>query len=346
VLIVEDSRTQRELLVQLVDGAAGTFNVVGTASNGQEAVAATLRLRPDVVAMDIHLPIIDGYEATRQIMQQCPTPIVMISSSLGDAPRRSLDAQTVGALAVVRKPGNMLHPEFEHDRRHLITTLRLMADVPVVTRHSKRPPRPTEKPLPQPSRRPALLAVASSTGGPAAVQAFLQQLGPDFPLPILLAQHIARGFVGALVDWLNATTPPIVQLARSGEQLLPGHTYLAPDDHHLLVREWGMVSLRPPAPADRYCPSGDMLFSTVAAVYGRQAIGVIMTGMGRDGADGLLLLHQRGALTLAQDEASCVVFGMPQAAIALGAASRVEPLNGLAPAVLHYIGKEAGDTVT
>jgi two-component system chemotaxis response regulator CheB len=336
-LIVEDSRSQRELLIRLLQDT-GNFVVVGTASTGKEGVEETLRLRPDIVAMDIHLPIFDGYEATRQIMQRCPTPIVMVSNSIGDADHRALEAQTVGALAVIRKPGSITHHEFEQDRETMLRTLRLMADVPVVTRHAARPPRSTPRQTPALSRQPRLLAVAASTGGPAAVQLLLNGLGNGFPLPVLLAQHIARGFVEALVEWLNNTTPLTVEITSSGTAMRPGHVYVAPDDQHVMVREQGVVLLEPQAPDDRYCPSGDRLFKSVAAIYGQQALGVIMTGMGNDGAEGLRSLHDRGAVTFAQDEASCVVYGMPQAAVALGAVTRVEPLANLAGAILKQLG--------
>jgi two-component system chemotaxis response regulator CheB len=346
VLVVEDSRAQRELLVALLE-ESGIFTVVGTASSGPQAVESTVRLRPDIIAMDIHMPGFDGYEATRQIMRQTPTPIVMVSSSIGDAARRSLEAQTVGALAVVRKPGSRFHREYEQDREVLLRTLRLMADVPVVTRHTRR-----VQPMPAPAdgsgqqssirnRRFSLLAIASSTGGPAAVQVLLQGLGKDFPLPIMLAQHIARGFVEALVDWLQNTTPFVLRIATSGERMQPGHVYLPPDDQHILVHEQHMVRLRPIADGDRYCPSGDYLFESVARVYGRHALGVILTGMGNDGARGLRVLHERGGHTFAQDEASCVVYGMPQAAVALGAVTRIEPLGNLAQALLQQIGHVA-----
>jgi two-component system chemotaxis response regulator CheB len=173
------------------------------------------------------------------------------------------------------------------------------------------------------------------------VQRILNGLGADFPLPVLLAQHIARGFVEALVDWLNSTTPLHVQIAHSGEKMLAGHVYLAPDDQHVLVQDRGIVTVRPQSATDRYCPSGDRLFSSVAAVYGDQAIGVILTGMGNDGAEGLRTLHDKGAFTVAQDEASCVVYGMPQAAFLLGAVTRVEPLETLANAILKHVGHPA-----
>jgi two-component system, chemotaxis family, protein-glutamate methylesterase/glutaminase len=337
VLVVEDSRSQRELLVRLLQ-AADNFRVIGTAVNGKEAVEETLRLRPDVIAMDIHMPVLDGYEATRQIMQYCPTPIVMISSSMGDEGRRSVEALAAGALAVLRKPGSVTRDDFEDDRLNMLKTLRLMADVPVVTRHPMRPSRAeVPPPLRKEQTRQAVLAVAASTGGPAALHMLLSSLNKSFPLPILVVQHIARGFVEALVDWLNTSLPMRVRIAHHEETMQPGNIYLAPDDHHLLAAQVGVIGLQPVASSDRYCPSADILFESVARVYEHHAIGVIMTGMGDDGSRGLRLLRTRGGHTLAQDEASCVVYGMPQAAVAAGAVVQVEPLAHLAHAILQRV---------
>lgn len=338
VLVVEDSRPQRELLVGLLL-ASGTFAVAGTASNGRDAVAATLNLRPDVIAMDIHLPLMDGYEATRQIMQRCPTPIVMISSSNGDAERRAVQSLAAGALAVVRKPGTLNAANSQEERTNFLTMLRLMAGVKVVTRHPPRLPAAPAGLAHAANTHPQVLAIAASTGGPAAVQTILNGLNSNYPLPILVVQHIAHGFVGALVDWLNSTTPLPVRIAVQHERLLPGHVYLAPDDRHLLAIARGQIVLRPGLPADRYCPSADVLFDSVAKVYGAQAIGVILTGMGDDGARGLSALRAAGGVTLGQDEASCVVYGMPQAAAIAGAVSRVEALTNLAGVILTLTGK-------
>lgn len=184
---------------------------------------------------------------------------------------------------------------------------------------------------------PQLLAIAASTGGPAAIQTILLGLGGDFRLPTLVAQHIARGFVEGMVAWLNRTTPLPVHVAQLGEQLLAGHVYLAPDEQHLLAGAGGVACLRPSAAGDRYCPSADLLFEGVAGVYSSRAIGVILTGMGNDGARGLAALRAAGSITLAQNEASCVVYGMPQAAVAAGAVVRIEPLNDLAAAIRQLV---------
>jgi len=345
VLVVEDSRAQRELLVGLLR-AAGDFVVVETAGDGKEALAAALRLRPDVIVMDIHLPILDGYEATRQIMQQCPTPIVLVSSN-DDTARRSIEALAVGALAVVSKPrgrtGASAAPQAGDDCAAFLTTVRLMADVRVVTRYSARLPTPDQVRISIVGRRssfaaPRVLAIATSTGGPAAVQTLLGGLGTGFPLPILLVQHIARGFVSALVEWLDSTIPLPVRLAGQGERLLPGQVYMAPEDSHLLVGEPGFVALLPISGSDRFCPSADRLFESVASAYGADAIGLVMTGMGDDGTRGLLALRTAGAPTLAQDAASCIVYGMPRAAIEAGAIMRIEALTALASTILALAG--------
>jgi two-component system, chemotaxis family, protein-glutamate methylesterase/glutaminase len=358
VLLVEDSRAQRELLLGLLR-ASGDFEVVGTASNGKEAIAEAQRLRPNVIAMDIHLPLVDGYEATRQIMQQCPTPIVLVSSH-GDTARRSIEALAAGALAVVSKPGG--RADADDERAAFLTTLRLMADVRVVTRHSARllttnqlgisvvgpfGPAIPERVAGQGRRRssvvPKVVAIAASTGGPAALQTVLRGLGAGFPLPIMVVQHIARGFVPALVDWLNTTIALPVRIVQQGERLLPGQIYLAPEDHHLVAREPGAASLRPTAAGDRFCPSADLLFETVANVYGAGAIGLVLTGMGDDGTRGLLALRAAGATTLAQDAASCVVYGMPRAAVEAGAITRSEPLATIADVILGLVGSVARD---
>ncbi len=334
VLVVEDSPTQRELIVALIR-AAGGFTVVGTADNGGAAVSSTLAMRPNIVAMDVHLPIMDGYEATRQIMQRCPTPIVMFSNSSGDGERRSIQALAAGALAVVRKPGSLMSATGTAEREAFLRMLRLMAKVRVVTRHAPRVfPPITPPPMVGTGVVPEVVAVAASTGGPAALQTFLAGLGPTFGLPILVVQHIARGFTTALVDWLASVVPLPTQIVTTETRLQAGRVYFAPDDAHIIVSGRNLVKQQPCRPEDRYCPSADLLFETTARAYGARAVGVIMTGMGDDGTIGLARMRQAGAATFGQDEATCVVYGMPQAARAAGAVMLTLPLGGLAAAVL------------
>jgi two-component system chemotaxis response regulator CheB len=231
--------------------------------------------------------------------------------------------------------------------------MRLMADVLVVTRRPEPGPvRSIQVGVPPAhtnslscDNAPHILAIAASTGGPAAVQRLLNGLGATFPLPIVLAQHIARGFVAPLAEWLSTTTCLPVRVATPNERLRPGHAYIAADDQHLSMVVRDHAAFRPLQPADRYCPSADILFESISAVYGRHAVGVILTGMGDDGARGLLALRSAGGRTLAQDEASCVVYGMPCAAVELGAAERVAGLDDLAQAIRRLTGVSESDGI-
>jgi two-component system chemotaxis response regulator CheB len=345
VLVVEDSPAQRELLVSLLK--RGGFAVVGTAGNGQQAVTAAERLRPDIVLMDIHLPGLNGYAATQQIMRRRPTPIVLISSISGDPAQRTVEALAAGALAAIRTPSGPHHPDHIRDRDALCTLVRLMAGVPVVTRFAPRGEHPAgrqddlrhsgaaaQAQLPSiAAAPPRILAVAASTGGPQTLQRVLRDLGPDFPLPVVVVQHITAGFAAPLAEWLMRVIPAQVCIAQQHEALLPGRIYLAPDGAHLTVDALGRAALKPPKAGERFCPSADQLFASVATVYGASAIGVILTGMGDDGAQGLRALRMAGGYTLAQDAASCVVPGMPVAAQEQGAVERVVPLADLAAAV-------------
>jgi two-component system chemotaxis response regulator CheB len=335
VLLVEDSPTQRTFLLGLL-GAEPDFVVVGTASTGAEAIAAAQSLRPNVIAMDILLPDLDGYEVTRRIMRSSPVPIVLIGADLA-AVQRSHDAFAVGALSIVRKPSPIGSATHLTERKYFLTTLRLMAGVPVVTHHAPAPP--LALPISPASDRLQLIALAASTGGPVAIQTILRGLDADFPLPLVVVQHIVPGFAASMVEWLGPTVPLPVQLAVSGTVLQPGHVYIAPDDQQMLVEPGGVIGLRAAVAADRFCPSADVLFSSVASVYGHRALGIVLTGMGNDGTRGLQALAAAGSMTLAQDEASCAVYGMPGAAVAAGAITRVVPLDDLAATIcrlLHY----------
>lgn len=354
VLLVEDSPAQQQMLIALL--TRGGFAVVGAVNDGKAALVATEQLRPDIIVMDIHLPGMNGYLTTQQIMRRCPTPIVLISSVHGDPAQRSVEALAAGALAVVGTPAGPLHADHARDRDALCTTVRLMADVPVVTRFAQRTEQPrsvhvdssrsgTASTAPRQSvvqASPRLLAMAASTGGPQTLQRVLRDLGPDFPIPIVVVQHITAGFTTSMVEWLARVIPFQVCLAQHDAALLPKHVYLAPDGAHLIVQTRGHITLRSPSPDERYCPSADQLFASVATAYGAGAIGMILTGMGDDGAQGLRALRAAGSYTLAQDAASCVVAGMPMAAVRNGAVEQVEPLANLAAAVwerLTYDGR-------
>jgi two-component system, chemotaxis family, protein-glutamate methylesterase/glutaminase len=323
VLVVEDSAVSRELLVNVL-GRDPELSVVGAARDGEEAIRMTERLRPDVVLMDIHMPKLDGYEATSWIMQHVPTPIVMISAYAKSEASLALEALRVGALTLLAKPPALDHPDHASAARELVETVRLMADVKVVRRRAARRVSSAQTmPRVDGERGVRIVAMGASTGGPKALATILRDLPPDVDVPILVVQHIAPGFVAGLASWLSGQTPLAVKVAGQGEPASPRTVYLAPDHAQMGIGRGGRIQLVSDLPVNGPCPSISYLFQSIAKAYGASALGVLLSGMGADGAEGLLRLHEAGALTIAQDEETCVVFGMPRAAIRLGAAKHV-----------------------
>ena len=324
VLLVEDSVVTREYLSHIL-GEDPAIEVVGTARDGVEAVEQAQRLKPDLVLMDVHMPRMNGYEATRQIMERSPAPIVMISASLDQGEvAMTFAALEAGALTVLPKPVGPGHPLHADSTRKVVETVKLMAEVKVVRRWPKRdsPPAPIPS-LDAGERRVRLVAIGASTGGPPAVAEILKGLPADLGFPILFVQHIAPGFAGGLVEWLRQVTPLAVKLAEPDELVQAGSVYVAADGAQMGITRQGRIRVTNEAAPDGFCPSVSHLFESAAEAYGRAALGVLLTGMGRDGAAGLRRLREAGGLTIAQDEESSVVFGMPQEAIRLGAAEKV-----------------------
>lgn len=334
VLIAEDSAVTREHLVYLLSQDPA-LQVVGTARNGLEAVEQAEHLKPDVILMDVHMPRMNGYEATRQIIERVPTPIVMVSASLSrDETAMAFEALKAGALTILDKPSGLEHPGHEETARRLVETVKLMAEVKVVRRWPRRQglgvggrglgqEEPIPRPLAPSSRKIRLVAIGASTGGPAVVAEILRGLPADLAAPILVVQHIAPGFTTGLAEWLGQGTRLAVKLAELGEPVQPGTVYLAPDSTQMGITKEGRIRLTKEPAEDNFCPSASYLFQSVAEAYGRSAVGVLLTGMGRDGAAGLRKLREAGGVTIAQDEETSVVFGMPGEAIRLGAAEYV-----------------------
>jgi len=331
VLVVEDSAVTREYLVHLL-GQAPPLAVVGAARDGAEAVEMAARLRPDVIVMDVHMPRMDGYEATRRIMEQVPTPIVMVTASLSKEEMAiSFKALQAGALTVVDKPGGPGHPEAEETTRIMLETVRLMAEVKVVRRWPRRDRPAPSPPLPAPrEQKLRAIGIGASTGGPGVVAEILEDLPADFGAPILVVQHIAAGFVAGLGEWLGQGTRCRVKVAEADEPARPGTVYLAPDGAQMGIAPDGRIRLAARATADGFCPSVSHLFHSLAQGFGRAALGILLTGMGRDGAEGLRRLREAGGVTIVQDEESSVIFGMPGEAIRLGAAEYVLPPRQIA----------------
>lgn len=341
VLIAEDSAICQRALVSLLGRAPG-IQIVGMANNGAEAVRMVQRLKPDLVTMDINMPVMNGYEATRQIMKDTPCPIVMISSNFDGI--HTFDALKAGALTVLKKPTASDSPEMQ---AALVSQVRLMADVKVYrhwpgernksnrqTAVSKSPPIES---FFQKGTKPRLIAIAASTGGPGALATILRILPEDFPVPILVVQHISEGFAKPFATWLDKQIPLYVRIGSESDEPKAGEVLIAPDFCHMGVNNKGQIVLRERLPKETICPSANYLFQTVASAYGATAVGVVLTGMGDDGAEGLKAMYELGAHTIAQNKESCVVFGMPAVAIERGVIKQVQPLDQIASTLSRLV---------
>ena len=334
VLIVDDSTTVRKIVVDCL--RAGGIDVIGEAASGSEAVTLTRRLRPDVVLMDVVMPDGDGLAATRQIMAEIPTPIVILS---GHANRQEVfktyDALAAGALEVCAKPTRG-GEESRMAWRNILCIVRAASQVRVtkLSQHASRPDARSMRAagLPVGANPPksewGVVAIGASTGGPVAVREILRNLPPDFPLPILVAIHCSRQLPTSIAGWLDRECLLKVSDAQNGERLpdRPGTVIVAPPGRNLRI-SGGRTVLSDAGDESAYVPSIDELFTAAAESLGKATIGVLLTGMGADGARGLKQIRDRGGCTIAEDEASCVVFGMPAAAIELGAVEHVTPLH-------------------
>ena len=341
VLVVEDSITVLAHIREVLSAQAD-IEIVGEANDGATAVALCERLRPDVVSMDMMLPGMDGQAATEAIMAHCPTPILIVSSSTNRGEMlRTYEALAAGAVEVLEKPGAD-QTEGEWERRY-VRLLRLVSRIRVIT-HVRA--RIGGRPLaagPAPTPRRAMLALGASTGGPGALMKVLQTWPAPAPLPVLIVMHINAVFSRGFAEWLDEQTPHRVRYAQGGELLrdVAGQVILAPPDAHLIVRA-GRLELNYAPPRHSCRPSVDVLFESLAAEYGGGVAAALLTGMGRDGAQGLLAIRRAGGATLAQDEASSMVYGMPREAAQLGAADRVLPLAEIGPALMGLSGMAWG----
>jgi two-component system chemotaxis response regulator CheB len=325
VLIVDNSKVIQEFLAHLLTSDPD-IRVIGFADSGYKAIELARVKKPDVITMDIHMPGMDGYEATRIIMETVPTPIVIVSGSSGKKEVtntfRVLDA---GALAVVIRPPGFAHPQFTASRKELIQTVKLMSEVKVVKRFAhgrkdKIEPVRLVQALENDLKRIQVIAIGASTGGPLALQIILSMLPKDLPVPVLIVQHIATGFVKGFKEWLSATSGIKLKIAEDGETIAGGIGYVAPDNFHMGINRGNKIILSKQPPENGLRPSVSYLFRSVGQTIGSKAIGVLLTGMGRDGADELKGLKDKGALTLVQNQESSVVFGMPGEALRIGAA--------------------------
>ncbi|MFZ4571334.1 MAG: chemotaxis-specific protein-glutamate methyltransferase CheB [Bacteroidales bacterium] len=335
VLIVDDSKVIRDFLAYILVSDP-EIRIAGTAGSGEEAIARTIELKPDVITMDINMPGIDGVETTRRIMESMATPIVIVSGSEKIDDRsyvfRLMEA---GALAVVRRPPDIKHAGHRQARAELLQAVKLMSEVKVVRLIRRKPPEAVigitgSMKSATPHKKIYLIAIGASTGGPASLQKILSALPKDLNVPVVIVQHITKGFVKGLQEWLSGTSSVPVKIAAQGERLQNGIAYFAPDDFHLGVSRDLNASLFSGPPENGLIPAVDYLFRSVAENFGANALGILLTGMGRDGAQGMKTMKEAGAVTIAQDQESSIVYGMPGEAVKLGAVSYILPPDEIA----------------
>ena len=328
VLAVEDSPVIRDMLTHIFNSEKDIC-LVGIAKNGREAIDMVQQLHPDVVTMDVNLPVMNCLEATRKIMGVNPVPIIIVSSEYD--PKNMNDtfkALQAGAVAIAEKPHSIGTEKFKQIATRLIQTIRLMAEVKVVRRMTSNysnlvPSKKIASDKLIPDHRIQIVGIGASTGGPQVIEKLLSHLNKEFSFPVVVVQHITTGFVSGYIEWLNSSSSIHVKLAEDNEVLISGICYIAPDNSHIMVTSQKKIKLLDTVPENGSKPSVSVLFKSIAKHYGSSAIGILLSGMGKDGAAELGLIKANGGITLVQDELSSVIFGMPGEAIRMNSASYI-----------------------
>lgn len=352
ILIVDDSKLVRDILKDIF-AVDPELQVVGEALNGKDAVQMTKDLKPHIITMDIQMPVMDGFEATEHIMAYTPTPILIFSSAIDKSEQyTSFKAISLGALDNMSKP-DITQEGFDQIADILRRKIKMLSHINVIPHiRGKLKTRPADiapaKPPPpgddvSPRDFPThlkfqLVAVGSSTGGPMALQKILSTLPAEFPVGIVCVQHISKGFVHSFVEWLGSQTPLTVKIAENNEEIRPGTVYFAPDDAHLTVTPGKTIFLdRLLPPWGEFKPAVNHLFKSVGQNLRERAIGVILTGMGSDGAEGMKVMSDNGAYTIAQNRDTSLIFGMPKASIDNKSAHCIKPVQKIADEILDKI---------
>ena len=339
VLVVDDCKVTTQLLCTILNEEPD-INVIACAKDGAAAVALTKELKPDLITMDIFMPNMDGVEATRAIMEQFPTPIIIISShGNSNESEEAFNALQAGALSIIEKPQEIRSTGFSIIRRQLLNTVRALSEVRVMRRRTATPVKAQVSSFADRPRTIQLIALGSSTGGPEALHCILSALPADFPVPIVITQHITQGFLPGLINWLQKKTKLTVEMAQDHQKLYPGHVYFAIDNKHLHVKK----SITPLAvfdnsePIDHFKPSVNAMFTSIAKNYPGAAIGGLLTGMGQDGANGLLQMKEARCYTFAQSQATSIVYGMPGVAAAIKATDQLIDLENISQILAKLI---------
>ncbi len=325
VLIVDDSPLIRTILAEMLKDAKD-IQVIGQAEDGMEGLRMVARLTPDVITMDIRMPRMDGLDTIRQIMQKWPIPIVVVANGIYDSDYNiSFKAIEAGALTVVEKPRGLTTSDYTTIQNQLVSAVRMIADLKVVARWPATTPSLTMQALPLSLQNQSIqiVGIAASTGGPGVLKQILSQLPTDFAFPIVVVQHITTGFIDHMVSWLNSEVKIKVAVAKAGDRLEPGKVLIAPTSRHMVVTGAGLIALEDAPPIRGQRPSAERLFLSLAQTYRASTVGIVLTGMGDDGADAIEILGKTGAHIIAQNEQTSVVFGMPAQAIQRGVVDEV-----------------------
>ncbi len=342
VLVVDDSAFMRKLISDILNSAPG-ISVVGTARDGAEAVEKVRTLELDVVTLDVEMPKMDGLEALSQIMEHTPTPCVMLSAHTKVGARVTLEAISSGAFDFVLKPSGTISLDIEKIREELVFKVRAASRVdPHVLRRRRVSPAISREGYGKVRASPAVVAIGASTGGPRAISEILTRLPGSIPAAILIVQHMPLGFTRVFAERLNEESQLKVKEARDGVPISAGEVLVGRAGVHLEVapdRSGGVVRLTTGPLKRGVRPSADVMMSSAARMYGRKTLGVVLTGMGRDGREGIVAIKKKKGMTIAEDESTCVVFGMPKAAISTGCVDRIVPLGEIPETIVEMVGK-------
>jgi two-component system, chemotaxis family, protein-glutamate methylesterase/glutaminase len=339
VLIVDDSSFMRKALEQIL-ASESSLEIVGTAADGQEAIQKIHQLHPDVVLLDIEMPVMDGLTALARIMSECPTPTLMLSALNKKDTAIAIKSLEYGAVDFISKPSGVISYDIDKLSAEIISKVKAASNVNVARIKLPLPGNNYQLPNTAIARPKKIVIIGASTGGPSAIAQILSGLPRDISVAIIIVQHMSPGFISPFVDRLKWSCPLKISIAQRGEIIIPGTVLVAPGGYHTMISANGSgnkIQLSRKAAVQSVYPSIDNAMISAAKTYGKDALGVLLTGLGSDGAIGLKTIKDAGGSTIAEDESTCVVFGMPKAAIELGCVDEILPLPGIARAILRII---------
>ncbi|NOZ76313.1 MAG: chemotaxis response regulator protein-glutamate methylesterase [Euryarchaeota archaeon] len=336
VLVVDDSVLMRKIISDLLQSDP-EIEVVATAKDGRDAIEKAARFNPDVITMDVEMPEMDGIQAVEYIMRENPLPIVMLSALTKEGAKETLQALEYGAVDFIQKPSGTFSPDLPKIAEEIVAKVRTAAGANIMRPRAVAPEAPPADVVFEDTGEEKLVVIGASTGGPSAIYEILSALPENFPAGILIVQHMPLGFTKPMAQRLDSTCPLTVKEAADTDRIVPGMVYVAPGNRHMLVNQ-DRIFLDDGPKVHGVRPSVDVTMKSASQHYGSNLIGIILTGMGTDGTEGIESIKKRGGRTIAQDEATSTIFGMPKAAIATGAVDKVLPLQEIPAELISMVG--------